>query len=49
MKYCCRCNKKAKYIRYTQFAGDHPFCKEHAMLEKDFMKKDLSYYFWEKL
>lgn len=44
----CECGKKATWIRHTQFAGDHPFCTEHAKKEKDF-KKNNSYLFWEKL
>ena len=31
-------------MRYTQFAGNHPFCDKHAELETDFNDGD-----WEKL
>jgi hypothetical protein len=31
-------------MRYTQFAGDHPFCDKHAELESDFNDGD-----WEKI
>lgn len=31
----------AKYIRHTQFAGSHPYCEEHAKLEKDFNDMDI--------
>lgn len=33
---CLECGKPAKHIRYTQFSGNHPYCEEHAKLEKDF-------------
>ena len=42
---CIECNKPAVYIRSTQFAGNHPFCKEHAEKESDFGKND-SYEYW---
>ncbi|CAB4170472.1 hypothetical protein UFOVP908_65 [uncultured Caudovirales phage] len=31
-------------MRYTQFAGNHPFCDKHAELETDFEDGD-----WERL
>ena len=31
-------------MRYTQFAGNHPFCDKHAELESDFNDGD-----WEKI
>jgi hypothetical protein len=42
---CLECDKKAKWVRSTQFAGEHPFCEDHAKLESDFMDND-SYTFW---
>lgn len=42
---CIECDKPAVWIRSTQFAGDHPFCKEHAEKEKDFLVND-SYEYW---
>lgn len=45
---CIECNKKAEWIRSTQFAGDHPYCEEHAKLEKDFGDDD-SYKYWYKI
>lgn len=33
---CFECEKEVKWIRYTQFAGEHLFCTEHALAEKDF-------------
>jgi endogenous inhibitor of DNA gyrase (YacG/DUF329 family) len=42
---CMICGKPAVWIRSTQFAGDHPFCKEHAEAESDFEEND-SYAYW---
>ena len=42
---CIFCKKTATWVRYTQFAGDHPMCDEHARKEEDFNKDD-SYAFW---
>jgi len=33
-------------MRYTQFAGNHPFCDKHAELETDFGSDDVD---WENL
>ena len=44
---CLECDKTAVWTRHTQFAGDHPYCDEHARLEKDFGEDD-SYTFWSK-
>ena len=41
---CLGCGKLATWMRYTQFAGNHPFCDEHAELESDFMDGD-----WERI
>lgn len=45
---CIDCDKEAKYIRHTQFAGSHPFCEEHAREQKGFLCND-SYESWEIL
>lgn len=45
---CTDCNEPALYVRHTQFAGSHPFCMTHAMLERDFLRND-SHASWEKL
>ena len=42
---CLECGAKATHIRHTQFAGDHPYCLEHAQKEKDFNEND-SYTYW---
>jgi hypothetical protein len=42
---CLECGAKAVWIRSTQFAGDHPYCEEHARQEKDFGEDD-SYTYW---
>ena len=41
------CDKPADWIRGTQFAGNHPFCDEHARLERGFGIND-SYEYWYK-
>lgn len=45
---CIECGKPAEWVRCTQFAGDHPYCEEHAKLEKDFGQDD-SYAFWYQI
>jgi hypothetical protein len=40
------CDATAEWTRHTQFAGDHPYCDEHARLESDFDDMDDSYAFW---
>ena len=45
---CIECGKPAVWVRSTQFAGNHPYCKEHAEREKDFGEND-SYSYWYKL
>lgn len=42
---CLECNKPARWTRSTQFAGDHPYCDEHARMQKDFNEND-SYAYW---
>lgn len=46
---CLMCNKPADWIRHTQFAGNHPYCTEHANLENDFLAPDDSYQYWSKI
>lgn len=45
---CLMCDKPAEWIRSTQFAGDHPFCNEHARQEKGFGTED-SYEYWYEI
>lgn len=47
MDNCIICKKPASWTRCTQFAGDHPFCEEHARAEKGFGESD-SYEFWKQ-
>lgn len=42
---CIVCKKPSKWVRSTQFSGDHHYCAEHAQQEEDFGKSD-SYAFW---
>ena len=42
---CLVCGEPAEWTRHTQFAGDHPYCEEHAKKEDDFGEDD-SYTFW---
>jgi endogenous inhibitor of DNA gyrase (YacG/DUF329 family) len=44
---CLVCDKPATWTRATQFAGNHPFCEEHAREEVDFQDND-SYIYWTK-
>lgn len=46
---CLECTSKATWVRHTQFAGKHPFCTDHAKMEKDFGQEDSSYFYWEEL
>ena len=43
---CVICDEPATWMRYTQFAGNHPFCDKHAELETDFGSDDID---WEKI
>lgn len=43
-----KCTKDAEYLRFTQFAGTHPLCEEHAKEDDKFMVND-SYTGWKKL
>lgn len=42
---CLECGSKAAHIRHTQFAGNHPYCQEHAMEQEDYYVDD-SYTYW---
>lgn len=47
---CGECGTPATWICHTQFAGNHPFCTEHAQKEKDFgLDSDNSNFWWEEL
>lgn len=46
---CQACNNAAVWVRSTQFAGDHLFCKLHAEAEEDFGDSHPSYFFWKEL
>lgn len=45
---CMCCDENARWLRCTQFAGDHPFCDLHALMEEDFGVND-SYEFWDEV
>jgi len=45
---CMNCYEDARWERTTQFAGDHPFCDLHALMEEDFGKAD-SYTYWNEV
>lgn len=46
---CCECNERPViYIRHTQFAGTHHFCRKCAKKEPNFNEDD-SYQWWEKI
>lgn len=42
------CTQPVRWVRCTQFAGDHPFCEEHAKKESDFGKEDDNF-FWNEV
>jgi len=48
MMKCLCCDENARWLRCTQFAGDHPFCDLHALMEEDFGESD-SYSYWNEL
>lgn len=45
---CLKCDKPAEWVRSTQFAGNHPYCEDHAKKESDFGEDD-SYTYWYKV
>jgi hypothetical protein len=42
------CDENARWLRCTQFAGDHPFCDLHALMEEGFGIND-SYEYWNEV
>ena len=52
VQVCCGgtrpCINPVRWIRHTQFTGDHPFCDAHAKQEDDFGENS-SYKDWEDL
>jgi len=42
---CLVCGSPATVVRSTQFAGEHPYCEEHAKQESDYNQND-SYTYW---
>lgn len=47
-RLCDLCQEKAVWVRCTQFAGDHYFCKAHAEVQPDYMKSDPSSFYWAR-
>jgi hypothetical protein len=45
---CLECKKVARWMRYTQFMGNHPFCDDHAKKQEDF-GHDTSYLGWGEI
>jgi len=45
---CLECDKPAECVRHTQFAGNHPYCLEHAQRESDYGQDD-SYTYWSEV
>ena len=45
---CMHCGEDARWLRCTQFAGDHPFCDLHALMEEGFGTDD-SYEYWNEV
>jgi len=45
---CLCCDENARWLRCTQFAGDHPFCDLHALTEEGFGTND-SYEYWTEV
>lgn len=45
---CLECGEPAKWVCYTQFSGDYPYCETCAKKEKDFPEGDGSYSSWDK-
>ena len=46
---CIECGAPADFVRSTQFAGEHPYCKEHALKQDDFGESDSSYNYWHRV
>ena len=47
MVKCIECDNPAVWTRHTQFAGNHPYCEEHAKKESDWNEND-SYTYWKE-
>jgi hypothetical protein len=45
---CILCEEPATWERCTQFAGNHPYCEKHAIMESDFGTDDQDTY-WIQL
>ena len=48
MMKCSECAEPAVGVRSTQFAGEHPYCEQHAKEQNDFGCDD-SYAYWYNL
>lgn len=48
MVKCLECNEPATWERCTQFAGNHPYCEEHAKQQSDWNDND-SYLYWSTM
>lgn len=46
---CFECGAPADFVRSTQFAGEHTYCREHALKEEDFGDSDGSYFYWYRV
>ena len=46
---CLECDGKAQYIRHTQFAGNHPFCSDHAWKQQFYEIDDQSDVYWSSI
>lgn len=46
---CFMCDKPADFVKSTQFAGLHLYCREHALEQSDFAKDTIGYAFWYRL
>lgn len=49
LKICLDCPNESKYIRYTQFAGNHPFCEDCARKQKDFDNNNNVDIIWKEI
>lgn len=50
--YACddiKCDYDARWVRRTQFAGDHLFCAIHALREENFLKEGNGDFYWMSL
>jgi len=49
LERCDECWRPAKWVRYTQFSGNHHFCEKHARVNEDFGDEDVSYFVWKQV